>query len=173
MAQEGKPNTNPSAAPNPGQAQINAATEKAIALAKALNAGKTPAAAGAAPQPRPAAPQPRPVAPGAPRMPQTGAPGTFPRAQHTVVSMSQPKPAPATTTQPKPAAAAPAPAPAPGPAAAPQPAAAPKPQKSLDEIAKEVIRGNYGNGEERKKRLAAAGYDYATVQKRVNEMLKK
>ena len=61
------------------------------------------------------------------------------------------------------------------PAAAPAPAPAPKaaaPQKSIDEIAKEVIKGNYGNGEERKKKLAAAGYDYAAVQKRVNEMLK-
>jgi len=36
-----------------------------------------------------------------------------------------------------------------------------------------VIRGNYGNGEERKKRLAAAGYNYEQVQKRVNEMLRK
>jgi hypothetical protein len=45
--------------------------------------------------------------------------------------------------------------------------------KSLDDIAREVCRGNWGNGEERKKRLAAAGYDYAAVQKRVHEHLKK
>lgn len=42
---------------------------------------------------------------------------------------------------------------------------------NLDDIAKAVIRGEYGNGEERKARLTAAGYDYAAVQKRVNEML--
>ena len=44
--------------------------------------------------------------------------------------------------------------------------------KPLDEIAREVIRGNWGNGQARRERLAAAGYDYATVQGRVNEMLK-
>ena len=55
------------------------------------------------------------------------------------------------------------------PAAPARPAASLKP---LDEIAKLVIRGNYGNGEERKKRLIAEGYDYAQVQKRVNELLK-
>ncbi len=44
--------------------------------------------------------------------------------------------------------------------------------KSIEEIAKEVIRGNWGNGQERKDRLAAAGYDYATVQAKVNELLK-
>lgn len=45
-------------------------------------------------------------------------------------------------------------------------------QKSVDTLAKEVIQGKWGNGDERKKKLTAAGYDYATVQKRVNEMLK-
>ena len=44
--------------------------------------------------------------------------------------------------------------------------------KSVDEIAKEVIRGDWGNGEERKQKLTAAGYDYSVIQKRVNEMLK-
>lgn len=44
-------------------------------------------------------------------------------------------------------------------------------KKSVDEIAKEVIQGRWGNGSERKEKLTAAGYDYATVQKRVNEML--
>jgi hypothetical protein len=43
--------------------------------------------------------------------------------------------------------------------------------KSVDEIAKEVIRGDWGNGDERKKKLTAAGYDYAAVQKRVNALL--
>ncbi len=45
------------------------------------------------------------------------------------------------------------------------------PQKSLDEIATEVIRGDWGAGDDRKKRLIAAGYDYYAVQKRVNELL--
>ena len=44
-------------------------------------------------------------------------------------------------------------------------------KKSVDDIAKEVIQGKWGNGAERKEKLTAAGYDYATVQKRVNEML--
>lgn len=44
--------------------------------------------------------------------------------------------------------------------------------KSVDEIAKEVINGKWGNGETRKKKLTAAGYNYSQVQKRVNEMLK-
>ena len=47
------------------------------------------------------------------------------------------------------------------------------PDKSLDEIAKEVIRGNVVNGEKKKKKLAEAGYDYAQVQARVNELMKK
>ena len=45
-------------------------------------------------------------------------------------------------------------------------------KKSVDTLAKEVIQGKWGNGEERKKRLTAAGYDYNAVQKRVNEILK-
>lgn len=45
-------------------------------------------------------------------------------------------------------------------------------KKSIDEIAKEVIAGKWGNGTDRKNRLTAAGYDYETVQKRVNELLK-
>lgn len=43
--------------------------------------------------------------------------------------------------------------------------------KSVDEPAREVIRGDWGNGAERKNRLTAAGYDYAAVQARVNEIL--
>ena len=38
-------------------------------------------------------------------------------------------------------------------------------------VARQVIKGKWGNGSERKKRLAEAGYDYATVQKKVNELL--
>lgn len=45
-------------------------------------------------------------------------------------------------------------------------------KKSVDTIAREVIRGNWGNGDERKKKLTSAGYDYSAVQKRVNELLK-
>lgn len=44
--------------------------------------------------------------------------------------------------------------------------------KSVDEIAKEVIKGLWGNGSERKSKLTAAGYDYSKVQNRVNELLK-
>ena len=51
------------------------------------------------------------------------------------------------------------------------PAPAPTPSKSVDDLAREVIRGDWGNGQERKNRLTAAGYDYSTVQARVNEML--
>ena len=43
--------------------------------------------------------------------------------------------------------------------------------KSVDEVAKEVIRGDWGNGAERKEKLTAAGYDYAIIQKKVNEFL--
>lgn len=49
---------------------------------------------------------------------------------------------------------------------------APTPTKSIDEIAKEVIDGKWGNGEERVERLKAAGYDPEAIQKRVNELLK-
>lgn len=44
--------------------------------------------------------------------------------------------------------------------------------KTIDQLAKEVINGKWGNGAERKKRLTAAGYSYAEVQKRVNELCK-
>ena len=44
-------------------------------------------------------------------------------------------------------------------------------KKSVDEIANEVINGSWGNGQERKDRLTAAGYDYNTIQNRVNEIL--
>ena len=44
--------------------------------------------------------------------------------------------------------------------------------KSIDEIAKEVIAGKWGNGAVRKQRLRAAGYNPSMVQARVNELLK-
>lgn len=43
--------------------------------------------------------------------------------------------------------------------------------KTMDAVAYEVIQGDWGNGEERKARLEAAGYDYDAVQQRVNEIL--
>ena len=43
--------------------------------------------------------------------------------------------------------------------------------KSVNDIAKEVIRGNWGNGNERKEKLTAAGYNYSEVQSVVNSML--
>ena len=46
-----------------------------------------------------------------------------------------------------------------------------EPAKTVDELAQEVLEGKWGNGDERKKRLTEAGYDYDAVQKRVNEML--
>ena len=52
-----------------------------------------------------------------------------------------------------------------------QPAPQPTPKKSLDEIAKDVIAGKYGNYPERKTRLEAEGYNYSQVQGRVNEIL--
>lgn len=45
-------------------------------------------------------------------------------------------------------------------------------KKSIDELAKEVTNGKWGNNPERKKRLEAEGHDYNAVQKRVNELLK-
>ena len=44
-------------------------------------------------------------------------------------------------------------------------------KKTVAEIAKEVIQGKWGNGDERKRRLTAAGYDYAEVQKEVNRLM--
>lgn len=52
------------------------------------------------------------------------------------------------------------------------PAQTTTPAKTVDELAKEVIAGKWGNGDARKKALTDAGYDYAAVQARVNEMLK-
>lgn len=44
-------------------------------------------------------------------------------------------------------------------------------KKSVDEVAREVIAGLWSTGEERKTRLANAGYNYAEVQNRVNAIL--
>ncbi len=36
----------------------------------------------------------------------------------------------------------------------------------------EIIAGKWGNGEERRKKLTAAGYNYSAVQNRVNELMR-
>ena len=46
-------------------------------------------------------------------------------------------------------------------------------EKSLDDVAKEVIAGKWGNGTDRRNRLRAVGYNPSIVQSRVNELLKK
>ena len=45
-------------------------------------------------------------------------------------------------------------------------------KKDVMTVAKEVIAGKWGSGDDRKKKLTAAGYNYDTVQKKVNELLK-
>ena len=50
-------------------------------------------------------------------------------------------------------------------------ASKPTVKKSVDVIAREVIAGKWGAGEERKKKLTAAGYNYSAVQQRVNELM--
>ena len=47
------------------------------------------------------------------------------------------------------------------------------PKKSIATVAQEVIDGKWGTGDARKKKLKAAGYDYATVQAKVNALLAK
>lgn len=47
-----------------------------------------------------------------------------------------------------------------------------EPLKSIDEIAQEVLDGKWSAHEERVAMLTAAGYDYDTVQNRVNELVK-
>lgn len=44
-------------------------------------------------------------------------------------------------------------------------------RKTISQIAKEVINGEWGNGDARKKKLESAGYDYDAVQKEVNKQL--
>lgn len=46
-------------------------------------------------------------------------------------------------------------------------------KKSVDEVAREVIAGKWGNGITRVRLLTKAGYNYYTVQKKVNELLKQ
>lgn len=46
-------------------------------------------------------------------------------------------------------------------------------EKTVDQLADEVVAGKWDNGAERERLLTAAGYDYNAVQKRVNEKLYK
>lgn len=50
------------------------------------------------------------------------------------------------------------------------PTPAPTPSKSIAEIAKEVINGNWGNGADRTAKLTAAGYNAQAVQTEVNRL---
>ncbi len=60
----------------------------------------------------------------------------------------------------------------PTPTPTPEPTPTPTPSKTVDDLAKEVINGKWGNGDDRKNRLTNVGYDYNAVQNRVNEILK-
>ena len=44
--------------------------------------------------------------------------------------------------------------------------------KTVNQLALEVLDGKWGSGNDRKKKLVAAGYNYDEVQAKVNEMLK-
>ena len=46
-----------------------------------------------------------------------------------------------------------------------------KQEKTVEQLAQEVIAGKWGNGDDRKNRLTAAGYSYSAVQSRVNQLM--
>lgn len=46
----------------------------------------------------------------------------------------------------------------------------PTAKKDLDTVAKEVLAGKWGNGDDRKKKLESAGYNYSEVQAKVNQL---
>lgn len=50
-------------------------------------------------------------------------------------------------------------------------ATTPAATKTVEELAREVIAGKWGNGDDRKKALTKAGYDYSAVQQAVNSIL--
>lgn len=50
-------------------------------------------------------------------------------------------------------------------------ASKPSGKKSLETLAKEVMAGKWGSGEERKRKLEKAGYDYKKVQAKVNSLI--
>lgn len=62
-------------------------------------------------------------------------------------------------------ASAPAPQPTPQPSKPQTPA-----KKDITTIAREVMAGAWGNGDDRKRRLQAAGYDYNAIQNEVNRL---
>lgn len=45
--------------------------------------------------------------------------------------------------------------------------------KSDDEIVQEIMKGLWGNGEERKQKLQKAGYEYNSIQSKVNEFIRQ
>jgi hypothetical protein len=49
----------------------------------------------------------------------------------------------------------------------------PQEEKTIDDVAREVIAGKWGNGSLRRKMLRVAGYNPALIQARVNELLKQ
>ena len=54
-----------------------------------------------------------------------------------------------------------------------KPVSASKVLKTNEEVAKEVLAGKWGNGAERKNKLTKAGYNYATIQAIVNDLVRK
>ena len=52
----------------------------------------------------------------------------------------------------------------------PAPVPTPTPNKTVDQVAQEVINGAWGNNPARREALEAAGYDYNAIQARVNEI---
>ncbi len=46
-------------------------------------------------------------------------------------------------------------------------------RKSEDEIVQEIMKGLWGNGEERKQKLQNAGYEYNSIQQKVNEYIRQ
>lgn len=48
-----------------------------------------------------------------------------------------------------------------------------KTDKSVEELAREVLQGQWGNGHDRHLRLAQAGYDHRAVQREVENQLKR
>ena len=51
-----------------------------------------------------------------------------------------------------------------------KPVTKPTAKKTVEQIAKEVLAGKWGNGDTRKQKLKTAGYDYNAVQAKVNEL---
>jgi len=87
------------------------------------------------------------------------------RKGHTAIVVAVPAAKKAATPAAKPAAT---------PAAAPakKTTTTKKAKKSNKQIAKEVVAGKWGNGDARKKKLKAAGYDYKAIQKEVNKLMR-